>query len=878
MGTKQPTPAPEAERTRLRVLVVDDENSVRNMLKQALEQSGFSVRLCGNPLQAEEAAAEFAPDAFMIDLMMPDLTGIELCERLRAGKRFSGAVIIMMTGKVPGADRGEAVAHGLAVGADDYLLKPFDVGEVVARLHVRLEARRERQHATTRAHSAERAQRAASDRAEHYLHAAGVMLLALDSNGRVTMINRKGLDILGYGEREVVGQIWFDTFIPEQLREGVRTVFDQIVSGETRHVKYYENPIVTADGEERLIAWHNSLVRDQNGHIVGVLGSGEDITDKRRAAETLSQSEKRFRRLFEQSNDAIFIHTLDGQMLEVNERACELLGYDRENLLKIPLSELHPVEDQTGALRAIRNVRKDGRIRFETRLRCHDGTLVDVDINARLIDRELGLVQGVARDITERKRLQEEQRAYAERLEREVQQRTEEILRAQARYRALFEDVDHAIITTDPEGYITSCNRAAEQLIDKREQEAVGNLICAAMCGRATCHEFESILSSLKSTGTIAHECTMLRDGEHLPIHCAAAVVRGEEGRAQGLTWAITDISEQERLEEEVRRAHEYAETVLRRTDPQSRLIGKGRAHHKLVEFISMAADAPSPVLILGESGTGKEVAARAVHFNSPRTERPFVILDCAALKGELLESELFGHEQGAFTGAIRAKSGLIEVADGGTLFVDEVGEMPLELQSKLLRVLERGEYRRLGSTADKQANIRVVAATNRDLSAEVRKKRFRKDLFFRINVLSIILSPLRDRREDIPLLARHFVEHNRITMAGKKRIQASAMHCLEGYNWPGNVRELANVIERALILAGKQSSITPAHLPEGMRSAKPARRTGSEARSLADAEKTTIENALSATDWHRTHTAEILGITRKTLREKMKRYGIEAT
>jgi two-component system response regulator HydG len=250
------------------------------------------------------------------------------------------------------------------------------------------------------------------------------------------------------------------------------------------------------------------------------------------------------------------------------------------------------------------------------------------------------------------------------------------------------------------------------------------------------------------------------------------------------------------------------------------------------------------------------------------------VVADCAALKGELLESELFGHERGAFTGAHAARRGLAEVADRGTLFVDEIGEMPPELQSKLLRVLERGEYRPLGSSRYRRSDIRILAATNRDLAREVREERFRADLYYRLNVLSITIPPLRLRREDIPILAQHFVGHSRVTATGRKRLHAGAIERLCAYSWPGNVRELANVIERAVIVSGDAEIITEQHLPPDMSGAEsPAPVLAG--MSLEHVERQAVEAALRTTAGNRTKAAQMLGITRGTLREKLRKYGI---
>ena len=231
-------------------------------------------------------------------------------------------------------------------------------------------------------------------------------------------------------------------------------------------------------------------------------------------------------------------------------------------------------------------------------------------------------------------------------------------------------------------------------------------------------------------------------------------------------------------------------------------LVGRSSKMKAILALVEKIADTASTVLIHGESGTGKELIARAIHFNSPRKERPFVSINCGALPDELLESELFGHTRGSFTGAVAAKKGLFEVADGGTLFLDEIGDTSPAMQIKLLRALQERHIRRVGGTEEIPVDVRVIAATNQDLTQAVRDKRFREDLFYRINVIPLTMPPLRDKREDIPPLAEHFLAKVRTEMKKPlSGISSEAMEVLEGYAWPGNVRELENVIERAVAL-----------------------------------------------------------------------------
>ncbi len=283
-------------------------------------------------------------------------------------------------------------------------------------------------------------------------------------------------------------------------------------------------------------------------------------------------------------------------------------------------------------------------------------------------------------------------------------------------------------------------------------------------------------------------------------------------------------------------------------------------------------APTETTVLIRGASGTGKELVARALHTNSPRRDRPLVTINCAALQETLLESELFGHEKGAFTGATQAKQGLIEVAEGGTLFIDEIAEMAPGLQAKLLRVLENGHFRRVGSTKENQADVRVVAATNKNLEEEQKQGRFREDLYYRLNVVSIKLPLLSERPQDIAELVQHFLTNRQI---GPKpfQIDADALEALARYDWPGNVRELANVLERAQILA-ENNRITLDDLPENfMETAAPASSPGKDPRHLREVERRHVWEVLRQEKGNKVQAARALGISRRALYRLIAKY-----
>jgi transcriptional regulator with PAS, ATPase and Fis domain len=307
------------------------------------------------------------------------------------------------------------------------------------------------------------------------------------------------------------------------------------------------------------------------------------------------------------------------------------------------------------------------------------------------------------------------------------------------------------------------------------------------------------------------------------------------------------------------------------------RIVGESPAIKEVLSTISRVAKTRSTVLIRGESGTGKELAARAIHDLSSRADKRFVAVSCAALPETLFEAELFGHEKGAFTGAIKSKEGRFQLADGGTLFLDEVGDIPLETQVKLLRVIESQEFERLGGKDTLKVDVRIISASNQDLEKKIKEKTFREDLYYRLNVISIFIPPLRERKEDILLLVEHFIKKaNQKCGKSIRGITPEFKDMLLHYHWPGNVRELENVMEREVVLS-RTEVIDKEDVPYiRLLSDRSFEDTSATSLSLKDVEKNHILKILKKTNWNLIKSSEILGIHRNTLRLKMKEYGIE--
>src|SRR5258708_11133213 len=366
---------------------------------------------------------------------------------------------------------------------------------------------------------------------------------------------------------------------------------------------------------------------------------------------------------------------------------------------------------------------------------------------------------------------------------------------SEAFYRTALESLSEGVMILDSECRIIYANRLVHEITGYAPDELLGQTPSPL---RADSEPAACTTSKGENDDPRSFEFEMKRkDGRLHWIHVKAAPYRNDDGRVLGRVVALSCIAKQKNLELE----NEFLQEEFRASF--GNIIGHTPALQKVLAQIATVAPTEANVLILGESGTGKELVARAIHDLSARKKQPLVRVNCASIPKELFESEFFGHVRGAFTGAIKDRVGRFELADGGTLFLDEIGEIPLELQGKLLRVLQEGQFERVGEERTRHIDVRAIAATNRDLKAQVRRGRFREDLYFRLNVFPIDLVPLRERAEDIPLIAMHLLqEATRKLNAGKLLMTEADARKLAQYAWPGNVRELQNVIERAAILA----------------------------------------------------------------------------
>ena len=435
-----------------------------------------------------------------------------------------------------------------------------------------------------------------------------------------------------------------------------------------------------------------------------------------------------------------------------------------------------------------------------------------------------------------------------------------------AHYRFILDSLSEGVLTVDRQWRITTFNRAAQEMMGVPGEEALGldfnALFCCAPC------ECKAVLAEVMDAGEVRFNVATTithRGGSRIPVNINVAPLRDDAGAIIGIVVTFRDVSAIELLRKELQGTHTLGD-----------IASKNAAMGRIMAILPQVAEADSAVLITGPSGTGKELFARAIHDLSRRRDGPFVAVNCGALPDTLLESELFGYKEGAFTGAARDKPGRFALARSGTLFLDEIGDVSPALQVKLLRVLQEKEYEPLGATATEKADVRVIAATNRVLAEQVAAGAFRADLYYRLNVVEIALPALAERPEDIPLLADHFIRaFNAARGRTVKGLSRGALERLMRYPFPGNVRELKNAIEYAYILCPgdeiQEGCLPPSILESSAFSCFDAQRgppSGIDEKSL-------IEQTLARFGGHRGRTAQALDIDKSTLWRKMKRYGI---
>jgi PAS domain S-box-containing protein len=546
-----------------------------------------------------------------------------------------------------------------------------------------------------------------------------------------------------------------------------------------------------------------------------------------------------------------FIETdLRGNITRFNKAFCSISGYPPGEADGLSYRQYMDEKTALNVYRTFNKVYKTGVANkaFDYEIIRKDGRHRNLEISITPIKADDGRVNGfrcVMRDVTKRKKAENE------------------VLNQRRRLEAIFRSVDDAIITIDTQLNIIEANDAAEKIcgISKSSLPALFSCGDDAVCSRACIDIVKETLARRRAIRDYQVACSRQASPmQRASLSCAPLEDPG--GDFLGAVLVVRDITRLTDLERELEQRSQF-----------HRIVGKSHKMQKLYRLVEDVSDYEATVLIRGESGTGKELVARAIHDSGTRRFKPFVTVNCSALAEQLLESELFGHVKGSFTGAIRDHIGRFQVADGGTLLLDEIGEISPLIQLKLLRVLQEKEFERVGDSHPIRVDARVIACTHQDLKEKVRRGEFREDLYYRLNVLEIRIPPLRERLEDLPLLVEHFIrlfeKKFRMRIDG---VGHDVMDAFMRYPWPGNIRELEHCIERAVILS-RGGTIAAEHIPAEVRGESgplnPAKTMTRE-----EEEKRILE-VLEQTDWNKAKSARLLGISRKTLYQKIRKYNL---
>ncbi len=654
--------------------------------------------------------------------------------------------------------------------------------------------------------------------------------------------------------REMIGRRLGDMLVPddsgnlELMHEYIRSGF-RILERESHEVDVHGN---------RKVFLNSMIGIVEDGKLVRSWGIQRDITERVRleevrnsTEEALRESEAHFRILVEQASDGIFITNAQGRYIDVNSAGAEMLGYTREEILQLSIPDTVVTEEADPELGQFAG---GEAVRSEWVFRRKDGSLFPGELSGkRLPD---GRLQGILRDITERRQAEEAMRHNEE------------------RFRVALKDSPITVFNQDLDLRYTWIYNPhlywQRDILGKTDADLVGTAKAAQLDDLKR--------RALKSRVALREEVQVPHNGKNYAIDITIEPLFDADGNVAGITGASVDIARLREMTDRLQDAHDklaqeklYLEGEIQAELGFEQIIGRSPALHEVLRKARIVAPIDSTVLLLGETGTGKELVARSVHSLSSRSDKSFIKLNCAAVPSGLLESELFGHEKGAYTSAVSQKIGRIELADKGTLFLDEIGELPLELQPKLLRVLQDREFERVGGVRTLRVDVRIISATNRDLQKEILEKNFREDLFYRLNVFPIHLPSLRERRCDIPMLVHHFVNKHAVRLGRQiETIPDETMTVLQNWNWPGNIRELENMIERMVILTkGSVLAPPPAELDAPQEVADD---------DLTEMEREHILRVLRETNGvlsGMAGAANRLGIKRTTLQSMLKRFGI---
>jgi PAS domain S-box-containing protein len=578
----------------------------------------------------------------------------------------------------------------------------------------------------------------------------------------------------------------------------------------------------------------------------------KEYGDRHKIESDLREVQNQYQQLIDELPEGYAEYDLKGNLTAFNQAVVEMGGREKDELMNLSYREYMAPEMIDRVRKAYNEVYRTGipKRNFVNDVIHKDGRKITLEgfISLKKVNGQAVGFRGIWRDITARKKTEAELANHRGRLE------------------AIFGSVKEGILAVNAEGRVTDANAAVETICGLSTAGVIGKPFAEieTLCGRS-CHR---VLQDTLSHETTIKECEIRCNRYDRPrqvVVLNSSPLIDANGQSMGAVFVIRDITELLGLEEELRERYKF-----------QNLIGKSKQMQEIYALLENLANLETTVLITGESGTGKELVAKALHYAGERSHKPFVKVNCSALTENLLESELFGHVKGAFTGAIKDRQGRFEMADGGTILLDEIGDISPLIQLKLLRVLQEKEFERVGESTTLKVDVRVITSTNKDLREKVKNGEFREDLYYRLKVMEITLPALRERIDDLPLLVDHFCQLLRARY--KKKIDGVSdemMSRFMNYAWPGNVRELEHALEHAFVLCGGQAlrfEHLPAEIKEHGGIAHPSAPPASTQKSHSVQE---VISALEKARWNKTRAAQILGIHRRTIHRKIQQYNL---
>ncbi len=620
-------------------------------------------------------------------------------------------------------------------------------------------------------------------------------------DGSIDFLNQRWIDYTGLSLEQIQGWDWINTDIihPEDLKDSIATWQKILASGELGEV---EARMRSRNKEYRWFLFRSVPERDKDGNIVKWFGTCTDIHDRKQAEEKLRLSEAYFAEAQRLSQTGSFSWCVSTGEINWSKEVYRIYEFD-PNLsptFEFVFQRIHP-EEREYFHQIVESAAKDARdLDFEHRLLMADGSLKCLHVVAHAFSDKSGNLSyvGAVMDVTAVKKAQER------------------IRQDEREFRQIVEAIPELIVILSPDGSFLYANQLVVDYTGLTLEDLRTNDFRTKIFHPEDLERFRSRRQEGLSKGMPfeMEERALRKDGQYRWFLVRFNPFKDEAGNI--IRWYATgmDIDDRRRAEERVKKENIALREEIDKTSMFEEIIGTSSTLQTVLTSVGKVAPTDSTVLITGETGTGKELVARAIHKRSQRASRAFVTVNCAAIPPSLIASELFGHEKGAFTGALQRHLGRFELAEGGTILLDEIGELPVETQLVLLRVLQEREFERVGGRGPIRSDVRVLAATNHDLQTSISAGKFRSDLFYRLNVFPIEIPPLRERKEDILLLVEYFIDRFS-SNAGKKfrGISRKTTKLLEEYPWPGNIRELQNVIERALILSEGDALICPEHI-----------------------------------------------------------------